>query len=302
MKRIRGCFSLLFFLALCLAFAQKQCVAQQAFTLVEDVPFLEAGGIPLKLDIFVPEGAGPFPMVVAVHGGGFVRGDKGDIHSKCRAFADAGYVVFDANYRTLSVGASYPDFVKDIHTAVKWAKAHAGEYKADPDRAALTGFSAGAYIASIVAVTSQVKKLQHADTEFEGVTSEVQAVISFYGHQDLTILDPVQRETARFIFGGARFTKQDAAEASPASYLDHAAPTLMFHNEVDHLVPVEQSRAMYAHLKGAGAPVYFYEFPEKAHDLLNDDEQWALGVAVKFLDKYLKAQSNIELPDSIPSR
>ena len=271
------------------------------FEITEDVTFTTQGGVDLKADVFVPEGEGPFPIVVAVHGGGFVQGDKHDIHRKCKTLAAGGYVVFDANYRTLSYGVQFPAFVQDIHTAVKWIKKHAAEYRGDASLVAITGFSAGSYIASLTAVTWHVKKLQHKDEGLEDVTSKVQAVIPFYGHHDLTILDPVQRETARFIWGGSVSDKL-LRLASPVNYLDHAVPTLLFHNLVDSLVPVEQSRSMFKHLQETDVPVYYYEFPETAHDLLRKDEDWALGVTLMFLDKYLKGVEDIELPDSIPPR
>ncbi|MFH1538712.1 MAG: alpha/beta hydrolase [bacterium] len=289
------------FLGVAILFSGAAVATAVEIEIIKDVQFYEASGIPLKADVFVREGEGPFPIVVAVHGGGFVRGDKEDIARQCRTIAEAGYVVFDANYRTLSMGVFFPAFIKDVHTAAKWIKKHAGEYRGDPERLALMGFSAGAYISSLVAVTTHVKKLQHEKDGLADVSSEVQAVIPFYGHHDLAILDEVQQQTARLIWG-RKVDEKIARLASPASYMEHAVPTLLFHNEIDPLVPVEQSRSMYRHLKEAGVPVYYYEFPEKAHDLLPDDEKWALGVAAKFLDVYLKGKKDTEMPGAIPER
>jgi len=264
-----------------------------------DVLFAEAGGIELKADIMMPEGEGPFPIVVAVHGGGFVRGDKQDIRRQCRRIASGGYVVFDANYRTMSMGVTFPAFVKDIHAAVSWVRKNAENYRGDPEKIGIMGFSAGAFIASLVAVTPHVKKLHHDIEGLVGIPSDVSALAAFYGHHDLTILDDVQRQTARLIWGGS-VNEKLLRISSPANYIDSAVPTVLFHNTVDHLVPVEQSRSMYAQLKAAGVPAYYYEFPREAHDLIGEDEDWALGVAVKFFDRFLKDETDISLPGGIP--
>jgi acetyl esterase/lipase len=260
-----------------------------------------ACGVDVKADVYTPAGQGPFPIVVVVHGGGFVRGDKSDMDGRSREIAAAGYVVFNANYRVIAQNVTFPAFVQDIHSAVKWIKYHAAEYKGDPERVAITGQSAGAYIASIVAVTPHIAELQHSGGGLDGVSSSVQAAIPFYGHQDLFILDTVQRETARFIWGG-KLTKKAAALASPVSYSDHYLPMLLFHNEGDPIVPVAQSRSMFQHLTDAGIPAYYYEFPVSGHDLAGKDEDWATGVAIMFLDIYLKGKTGLKMPEAIPER
>ncbi len=266
-----------------------------------EITYATQSQIELKADVIVPQGEGPFPIVVAFHGGGFVRGEKEDISRQCNYISKNGYVVFNANYRTVSQGAHFPGFVKDAHSAVLWIKKHAKEYKGNPDQIALTGFSAGAYIASITAVTPHISVLHHKDPRFEDMSSEVQAVIPFYGHQNLNILDEVQIKTATFVYGkDISHNKKLLNLGSPVYHIGHAVPTLLFHNEIDPLVPVEQSRSMYSIYKDKNLPVYFYEFPRNAHDLLRPDEDWALGVTIKFLDKYLKRMPGIEMPESIP--
>lgn len=271
------------------------------FTVEKDIHFLTAGGVQLKADVYTPVGKGPWPIVVAFHGGGFVRGDKEDISGKCRRIASGGYVVLNANYRTMSMGFTFPEFIKDAHTAVKWIKKHAAEYGGDPAQVAITGFSAGGYICSLTAVTSHIRQLQHKDEKLAGISSQVQAAVPFYGHHDLTILDEVQAQTARLIWGGS-VNEKLLKRASPASYVRRSPPTLLFHNEVDHLVPVQQSRSMYRRLTDAGVPAWYYEFPETAHDLLRPDEDWALGVTVDFLGMFLKGNKHISMPDSVPPR
>lgn len=290
---------------LLLAFGVIICIAvwaisaQAEIRVEKDILILTKTGIDIKGDLFVPDSEAPYPIVVSVHGGGFVRGDKSDMTSKCRRLAEAGYLVFNVNYRTLSMGVAFPEFVKDVHTAVKWITAHGAEYGGDPEKMGIMGVSAGSYISSIVAVTTDNKKFQHKSDP--DVSNDIDVLVAFYGHHDMEILDDVQRQTARLIFGG-KISDKALQMASPAYYKENYVPSIFFHNEIDPLVPVEQSRSMNAHLKEAGVPAYYYEFPEKAHDLLRDDEKWAVSVAIDFLDKYLKGKENITLPESIPER
>lgn len=265
----------------------------------KDIVITTQGGINITADLYIPDSAPPYPIIVSIHGGGFVRGDKSDMTSRSRSLAEAGYLVLNTNYRTLSMGVSFPAFVKDVHTAVKWIATHGAEYGGDPETMGIMGVSAGSYIASIVAVTTDNKKFQHQTDP--DITADIDVLVAFYGHHDMQILDNVQRQTARLIFG-AKISDKALQFASPVYYKKNYVPSLLFHNEVDHLVPVEQSRSMYAHLKDAEVPVYFYEFPEKAHDLQHDDEIWAVGVTIDFLNKYLKKIEGISLPESIPER
>jgi acetyl esterase/lipase len=95
------------------------------------------------------------PMVVFVHGGGFRTGDKANkSEDKARLFTDAGWVYATVNYRLApdppEPGAQHPSQVEDIAAAVAWLRGHADEIGADPDRVALIGHSAGAFLVALV--------------------------------------------------------------------------------------------------------------------------------------------------------
>ena len=88
-----------------------------------------------KLDLYLPDGPGPFPVVLIVHGGAFMFGDKS--HDISKAGTDQllgrGYAVANVNYR-LSGEAKAPAQIQDVKTAVRWLRAHAGEYRLNPDK------------------------------------------------------------------------------------------------------------------------------------------------------------------------
>src|SRR5688572_4828811 len=122
--------------------------------LKSDIEFVRRGDTPLVLDAWVPDGAGPFPAVIIVHGGGFVRGDKQTyVKPLFPVLSEAGFAWFTINYR-LAPGNRFPDPVHDVEDAVRWVMKHAKEYKVDTRRVALTGESAGGHLVSYVAVTS----------------------------------------------------------------------------------------------------------------------------------------------------
>src|SRR5436190_12031384 len=98
-----------------------------------------AGGESLKLDAYVPEGSGPFPTVILVHGGGWTGGDKsggpkkGYMAPMHEPLQRAGFAWFSINYR-LAPAYRYPACIEDIETAIRWVKTHAAEYHLDPRR------------------------------------------------------------------------------------------------------------------------------------------------------------------------
>src|SRR4030095_12670147 len=113
-----------------------------------DIEFSKVASVNLTLDAFVPEGPGPFPTCILVHGGGFVRGDKQTyIKPLFAPLSEAGFTWFTINYR-LAPEHRWPACAEDVETAVRWIKSHAKEYKVDANRIALIGESAGGHLVS----------------------------------------------------------------------------------------------------------------------------------------------------------
>ena len=122
------------------------------------------------LDLFLPKtGEGPYPLVFFIHGGGWYSGDKTDgQEAPWMKLLDRGYAVASVNYR-LSGEASHPAGITDCKTALRYLKAHAGEYGIDPDRVASAGDSSGGHYALMMAVTMErpeFEDLSRGYTEF----------------------------------------------------------------------------------------------------------------------------------------
>ena len=103
-----------------------------------DIEYGRASGESLRLDAHIPDGRGPFPMVVMVHGGGWTSGDKHkDITMILEPLTKSGeFTWFSINYRMAPTN-HWPACFEDVQTAIRWAKAHATEYKGDPHRVTL---------------------------------------------------------------------------------------------------------------------------------------------------------------------
>lgn len=203
---------------------------------IRDIKYLEIGEESLKLDVCIPGGEGPHPVVVVVHGGGWSGGDKqGDISTVFDALTEGGFAWFTINYR-LAPQHRWPACLEDVQTAVRWVRDHAKEYNVDPDRLALMGYSAGGHLACMAAV-------QAKDGE------KVQAVIGLAPPVDLEA-DSERRgglsQSLQNLFGRPAAIDEEARailrENSPIRYV-HAdlPPFLLIHGTEDKSVLYHQS-------------------------------------------------------------
>ncbi|MCX6906747.1 MAG: alpha/beta hydrolase [Verrucomicrobia bacterium] len=211
-----------------------------------DIEFAKAGGTNLTLDAFVPEGSGPFPTCILVHGGGFTKGDKTSfIKPLFEPLSKAGFAWFSINYR-LAPQHRYPANIEDVESAIRWVKAHAAEYKADPKRIALIGESAGGHLVSLAGVRAK------ADTR-------VAAVVPIYAPHDLELRVRQSKTIPAWVEALFGLTElNDAAwkvlrEASPMTRVRKGMPPfLLIHGTKDDKVPFEQSLKFQEKMKAAG--------------------------------------------------
>lgn len=132
-------------------------------------------------DIYLPEGVENAPVIVLVHGGGFLFGDQGmDILRPVIAKAlEKGYAVVSVDYRKSSE-AVFPAALADVKAAVRFVKAHAMDYGWNGEKIAVWGESAGAYLSLMTALTPDAEELNGDVTDYSGISSEVTALVSFY--------------------------------------------------------------------------------------------------------------------------
>lgn len=132
-------------------------------------------------DIYLPEGAEKAPVIVLVHGGGFLFGDQGMtiLQPVIQKALEQGYAVVSVDYRKSSE-AVFPAALADVKAAVRFVKASGEEYGFDTGHVAVWGESAGAYLSLMTALTPDVPELNGGVTDNEEVGSGVTALVSFY--------------------------------------------------------------------------------------------------------------------------
>jgi len=226
---------------------------------LRDLQYVEHGHERNRLDLYLPEQAeGQLPLVVWIHGGGWVGGNK----EGCPAvpLTTKGYAVASINYR-LSQHAVFPAQIQDCKTAIRWLRANAAKYDLDPEHVGVWGASAGGHLVALLGLTAGIK-------EFEGnggnldQSSRVQAVIDCCGPSDLTKMgalgDRPGSYAALLIGGPAPQNLEKARRASPLSYVaKDVAPFLIIHGDKDTLLPLAQSEMLAAALQKVGAEVTF---------------------------------------------
>jgi acetyl esterase/lipase len=151
---------------------------------VRDITYAEVDGIQLRLDIHMPAERGDLrPGILQVHGGDWAYSDKGrEAIPLLGHLAASGWVGVAANYR-MSPAFAFPTHLHDLKRVIAWYRRHARNYGADPDFLCVTGGSAGAHLAALVALTPGHPAYQPG---FEDEDTRLAAAVCFYGVYDFT--------------------------------------------------------------------------------------------------------------------
>jgi acetyl esterase/lipase len=257
-----------------------------------DLVFGKGGEADLKLDLAMPaEGAGPFPAVVCIHGGGWVGGDRKQMAQTIRSLAKHGYVAVSPDYR-LAPHDRFPAQIEDCKAAVRWLRANAKTYKIDPDHVGAVGFASGGHLACLLGVTGKDDGMEGAGGNADE-SSRVQAVVGFFAPTDLSATDWNLEVTGKNLIpllGGGAEEKPDAyRKASPLTYAGKdAAPTLLFHGDADKIVPVGQSRKLAEKITAAGGVAHVVVLEGEGHGFRPEKLLLCLQQMVEFLDGRLK--------------
>lgn len=241
-----------------------------------NVTYTAPGSPPQQLDVYLPGDDGSErPMVVFIHGGSWLEGDKADSRQMYLPLVTAGYVVFSINY-CLTDEAAYPEQIYDCKAAVRWARAHAREYGGDPERIAAIGVSAGAHLAALLGTSGETKELEGNEGS-DGVSSRVQAVVDWYGPSDLTLVENAEgydiTPVVKLLGGEPQERMEMARLASPDAFISaDDPPFLIIHGTDDPVVPFALSQLMAGMLAKAGVPVELIPVPGGKHGGFNETQ------------------------------
>jgi acetyl esterase/lipase len=252
---------------------------------VRDLRYAEGAGRRHLLDVYKPRPpVERAPVLLQIHGGAWTIGAKNTQgRPLMQALASAGWVCVAINYR-LSPRSKFPDHLVDCKLALRWIRRHIAEHGGDPGRVVVTGGSAGAHLAAMVALTANDPRYQQG---FEDVDTSVVGCVPMYGPYALDEIfgPPRWSRIGRRVAGhmGALVLGENVADdprpyrtASPMHAVRSGAPPfLVVHGTIDNLVPVEQARRFTAALRDVGTHVTYVELPGAPHAFDIFHSEWA---------------------------
>ena len=239
-----------------------------------DVEFSHPSGNSLQFDAQVPDGKGPFPAAIIVHGGAWVTGDRRrSVEPLFRLLTNSGIAWFSISYRLADIGdqrslatlaastATLDSAVDDVKSAVAFLRTHASDYNLDRNRIALIGESAGAQLAAMAALKSPASQ-------------GVQAVVAFYCPSNLVTLAQTLSlipDSIRQAVKGTPLEQMLMArmrELSPITWVEPGAPPfLLIHGTADSLVPFQQSVDFCSALSASGSACELFPVEGAGHGL-----------------------------------
>jgi len=247
--------ALRFSLLLCSALALAACAGSPGradYTVTEAIRYAGAPDADdLRVgDLYRPDGVGPFPAVLVIHGGSWQRGSRSEMARFARRLVLAGYAVYNIDYR-LAPEHRYPAQLEDVRAAFAWLHGHARSLSVDPQRIAVMGYSAGAHLALLLGLVDG--------------SPRPRAVVAGGAPSDLTAYP--NSPTLAALIGDTGTALPDVyADASPISHVSPGdPPVLLYHGALDLIVDVEQSRRLQAKLREAGVHAELLEEPWSGH-------------------------------------
>jgi acetyl esterase/lipase len=230
-----------------------------------DIVYGRVEGSALLANIGWPDGPGPRPAILSVHGGRWRAGNRTDASSiKVVPWAEVGFFAMSIDYRLVG-GSPAPAPYLDLRCAIRWLHAHAADYGVDPERVYLIGQSAGGHMVSLAATLGDGAYPKAGG--WESARSDVRAVISVAGAYDLNSLSWGNLWTPT-----SGNVEEARREASPITHVSSATkPMLVIHSDDDRSVPVQQAVDFVEKLKAAGAAHRFVRYTDRGHMGITDE-------------------------------
>jgi acetyl esterase len=262
----------------------------------KDIEYAHPGAKSLLLDLHIPEGPGPFPAAILIHGGGFDEGSKStNPRPLFEPLANAGFAWFSIDYR-MAPEFKFVDTREDVESSIRWLKANAKKYRVDVSKIVLIGESAGGFL------------VNYAGTH----DPKIAAVVDMYGPVDYGKLALERRDhPERFNMtsisrhasngGGIHFFGVDTLDEAGLAKLWSLAPIaavhkgmppfLCIHGTKDDQVPYDQSIAMCEAMRKVGASCELITVERGGHGMSSwrdpDMQHWKPEM-IAWLEKTLK--------------
>lgn len=293
-------------------FAEKSRPAQATGEIeqLKDVDYVGNGNPRQNLDILIHKDheTKKRPLVVFIHGGGWMEGSKENGLDTIRAVASTGdYVAATINYR-LSQEATWPAQIHDCKAAIRFLRGNADKYGIDAEHIGVMGLSAGGQLVGVLGTCYDVS-MEGKLGSYPTISSKVQCVVNFFGPTDfLKIYGPdvpiekIRKEkTALRVLGNTdEEIRLNARTASPVTWITKdSAPFLTAHGTKDDLVPFPQAVELDTKLREAGVESHLIAMEGAGHGFFSPDLNERIR---RFLNLHLKGEAGEISNDAIQIR
>ena len=214
-----------------------------------DIPFEGTGDTPLAVDIFRPKNQdhAPLPVVIMIHGGGLVVGDRKLSQTYCENLAKKGFLVFAPEYR-LATETDGISEIGDVYSAFSFISEHLSEYSGDPEHVSVMSESAGSYLAvyAVASVNSQVLRERF---ELNPLPLRIRTIACFSGMFYTTRWDALRLTYSGALYGKRKRDKSFMKLMNPENpeVMDHLPPVFLVSSDADFLKRYTQRYAKALH-------------------------------------------------------
>mgnify|MGYP001197530562 CR=1 FL=1 len=255
---------------------------------IPNVTYHVASNYENKVDLYLPRNAtGATPVLMYIHGGGWVGGNKEANVLRLLPYLEMGWAVVNVQYRLGRI-ARAPAAVEDCLCALQWVKRHADDYNFDVSKIVVTGNSAGGHLAL---TTGMVPKSSGLDLECQiQEPLGVAAIINWYGITDVgDLIQGHNTKSYAVRWMGSLSDRLDVARrVSPLSYVrDGLPPIFTIHGDADPVVPYQHAVRLHHELDNAGVSNQLHTVPGGGHGGFNREESYQIFSAIhQFLGKH----------------
>ena len=296
--------SLVFLTSICVAQTDAASFAAELvrYRVDANIVYHTANSYQNKLDVYRPaEDSKPTPVVVVIHGGGWVEGTKEERVLEMMPYLQMGFAAVNVEYRLGRISLA-PAAVEDCRCALHWVFANAKKYNFDPSRVVLQGGSAGGHLALMTGMLTPAagfdRECRGPDdnywSENPGTSKDprVAAIVNWFGITD--VLDelhgPHAKGYAVVWIGDQPNADEIAKRVSPISYVTSDVPPIItIHGDKDSLVPYEQAVRLHKALDAAKVPNELHTVPGADHGGYTFEQNQKAWAAVRqFLQQHVK--------------
>ncbi len=240
----------------------------KAIRVLRDFPYRYDLRMPVwesTLDVYVPQGRSKLPLLVYLHGGGWIGGDKSGIGPKAKTFAAAGFVVASVNYRLAPVSGP-PNACSDIAAALAYLRHLAPDISADPDRIVLMGHSAGAHLAALLVADERYLG------DYPELAQSIRALVLLDGsaYDVPQMMQSERGQDYAGVFGDDEKLWQEVSPRHHAEGRTGMPPALLIYADEDE-IRRESATWLGAAIERGGSRATILSAPEKDHHSVDED-------------------------------